>query len=100
MAEKGSDLPQESKKITGLLEPLSTSYANGVLETPGRIQAREFTLHAIHRRGEKTFYGDFLINAQGEDVVARRNSHPDAIEGDVEPNAEGIQAVGESSPSA
>ena len=34
------------------------------------IQARAFASRAIPPTGEKIFYGDFLINAQGEDVVA------------------------------
>ena len=38
--------------------------------TRARIPARASASRAIPRTGEKTFFGDFLLNAQGEDVVA------------------------------
>ena len=42
---------------------------NGVRQ-PGRYQRHGRWLHAQSRDGTKEFYGEFLMNAQGEDVVS------------------------------
>jgi hypothetical protein len=67
------------------------------METPATSRARAWPSPAIRRPAKKVFYGEFLINAQGEDVVAGvRTPEPVANLGNYMPKAyhelEGIRS--------
>src|SRR5207245_2014242 len=69
MAEKAVTY-RRVEKITGLLGT-AVNVVQMVFGNTGENSGTGVCFTRDPSTGEKTFYGDFLINAQGEDVVAR-----------------------------
>ncbi len=67
-----NDRAKHYRRINNISDDLGTAVnvQAMVYRQPGRDQRHRRRLHAQSRNGNKEFYGEFLLNAQGEDVVS------------------------------
>ncbi len=97
MAEKAVTY-RRVERITGLLGT-AVNVVQMVFGNLGETSGTGVCFTRDPSTGGKTFYGDFLINAQGEDVVAGI-PHADAPERNGQAHAEGVSAAGKSAEAA
>ncbi len=88
---EGGLLPQDGKD-SGRHRHRGQRAGDGVRQYGRHVGHRRRASRAIPATGEKVFYGEFLINAQGEDVVAGIRT-PQPISRSRESDAGGVQAA-------